>query len=274
MKKPALLIMAAIVIFMLFLFSACSSGTQSGESPSAAEAETSAAAADESAAALNEEKGDADDVIEDSNIPSPNEESPDLSYNDDPPAANANDKVLIAYFTRAENIDLDPETDAVASASINISGSEASGNAKLLSDMVSSVVRGDVFSIRVSDKYPKSYSETTDIAKKELSEGTRRALSSHVENMDEYGTIILIYPCWWGSLPGPVSAFLDEYDFSGKTILPLCTSGGGAMGDTQAEIEAACPASYVREGIVIRGDSIYGSESVVADWLTREIYVD
>ena len=60
--------------------------------------------------------------------------------------------------------------------------------------------------------------------------------SAHVENMDQYDTIILGYPNWWASIPMPIASFLEEYDFSGKTILPFCSHGGGGLGQSQTAI--------------------------------------
>ncbi len=57
-----------------------------------------------------------------------------------------------------------------------------------------------------------------------------------VSNMDEYDVIFVGFPIWWGREPSVVDTFLDQYDFSGKKIIPFCTSGGSGMGRTDERI--------------------------------------
>jgi flavodoxin len=177
--------------------------------------------------------------------------------------------ILIAYFSRADNIVFDPNIDAVTSASINLNGSEVSGNAELLAQMAETVTGGDIFSIETVNKYPSGYRDTTDQAKTEQNEETRPELSTHIDNMDDYNTVILIYPNWWGGLPMPVLTFLEEYDFTGKTILPLCTHEGSGLGSTEKEIADACPQATVSEGLAVRGGKAAGAQSDVEEWLKK-----
>ena len=181
--------------------------------------------------------------------------------------ADGGQQTLIAWFSRADNILFDPETDAVTSASINLIDGAAAGNAKLLADMVKSVVDGDMFAIETEGKYPSAYRATTNQAKEEQNDQARPKLSTHIASWDDYDTIILIYPCWWGGLPMPVYTFLEEYDFTGKTILPLCTHEGSGMGSTQRDLADACPGATVLTGLAVRGGSVTGAESAVENWL-------
>lgn len=101
--------------------------------------------------------------------------------------------ILIAYFSRVGNMNFEEGVDAVTSASVNMEGSDISGNAQLLAKMVQEAVGGDMFFIETVEKYPAEYRGTTDRAKKEQNEDIRPKLASHVENMDAYDTFILIY---------------------------------------------------------------------------------
>ena len=58
----------------------------------------------------------------------------------------------------------------------------------------------------------------------------RPAIDGSVENMDSYDVILLGYPIWWGEAPRIISTFLESYDFTGKTIVPFCTSGSSGIG--------------------------------------------
>ena len=104
-------------------------------------------------------------------------------------------KVLIVYFSRAENINYDSGVDAVASASINADkDGTAIGNLRILAEYVQEETKGDLFSIHTVDKYPKGYRDTTDQAADEKDEDARPKLSNKVDNMEQYTTILLGYP--------------------------------------------------------------------------------
>lgn len=75
---------------------------------------------------------------------------------------------------------------------------------------------------------------TIDVGQEEKRANARPELSSHIEDLDRYDTIFLGFPNWWGDMPMAVYSFLDEYDFSGKTIVPFVTSGGSGFSNTMS----------------------------------------
>jgi len=77
-----------------------------------------------------------------------------------------------------------------------------------------------------------------------------------MENMEEYDTVILGYPNWWGTMPMAVHTFLESYDFSGKTIFPFCTHEGSGLGHSVKDIERLCLNSKVKRGLAIHGTSV------------------
>lgn len=85
--------------------------------------------------------------------------------------------------------------------------------------------------------------------------------------MDDYDTIMIGYPNWWASIPMPIASFLEEYDFSGKTIIPFCSHGGGRFGQSLTAIAKLAPNSTMGEGLSIHysgGSSLSGD---VGEWL-------
>jgi flavodoxin len=82
--------------------------------------------------------------------------------------------------------------------------------------------------------------------------------------------IFLGYPNWYGTMPMPVFTFLEEYDFSKKTIAPFCTHEGSGMGRSVADIKKMCPQSTVLDGLAIRGGDVKNAQDEVSGWL-REI---
>ncbi|MCM1176025.1 MAG: flavodoxin [Acetatifactor muris] len=176
--------------------------------------------------------------------------------------------ILIAYFSRVGNMDFDESVDAVTSASVNMEEDGVSGNAQLLAQMAQEVTGGDLFFIETVGKYPSAYRGTTDQAKEEQNNDARPELASHVEDMDAYDTIILIYPNWWGTLPQPVFTFLEEYNFAGKMIWPLCTHEGSRLGSSESDIARLAPDAELEEGLAIRGSDVSSSQADVEAWLS------
>lgn len=175
--------------------------------------------------------------------------------------------ILIAYFSRVGNTEWEAGVDAVTSASINVEGEEFVGNAEYLAKMAQEVTGGDLFLIQTETTYPSDYRETTDVAAEEQDDDARPALASYVENMDQYDVIVLVYPNWWGTLPQPVFTFLEEYDFAGKTILPLCTHEGSRMGSSERAIAELCPDAILLSGLDVRGSRASSAESDVEAWI-------
>ena len=143
-----------------------------------------------------------------------------------------------------------------------------------LAEMAQKVTDGDLFFIETVEKYPAEYRGTTDQAKKEQNDEARPELSSHVENMDAYDTIVLIYPNWWGTLPQPVFTFLEEYDFSGKTILPLCTHEGSQLGRSESDIASICQDAQLLDGLSVRGSDVGSAQTEVEEWISNSGILD
>ena len=89
----------------------------------------------------------------------------------------------------------------------------------------------------------------------------------HVENMEEYDIILLGYPNWWASIPMPIASFLEEYDFSGKTIIPFCSHGGGRFGQSLTAIAKLAPDAIMGEGLSVHYSGGASLPDDVAAWL-------
>ena len=72
---------------------------------------------------------------------------------------------------------------------------------------------------------------------------SRPAIAGKMENMADYDTVFVGFPIWWYVAPTIINTFLESYDFSGKTIVPFCTSGGSGAGKTDNILHALCPDS-------------------------------
>ena len=93
----------------------------------------------------------------------------------------------------------------------------------------------------------------------------RPAIANRVESMEAYDKVFLAFPIWWYVAPTIVNTFLEQYDFAGKTIIPLATSGGSGMGNTNKELAPSCPGASLKEGKVFSANTDKNSLKAWAD---------
>lgn len=163
------------------------------------------------------------------------------------------DKILIAYFASGEN----SEVDVASSASVTQYQGEAVGIVHALANMIQENTDGDVFSITTSVQYPQSSDDVIDYAQEEQDQDVRPELTSHIDNLDDYDVIFIGYPIWWYDFPQVMYSFFDEYDFSGKTIIPFCTHAGSRFSSTIETIKELEPdATVVEDGFAISAQEV------------------
>lgn len=173
-------------------------------------------------------------------------------------------KILIAYFSAAENSGV----DAVSSASYSMVNGEAVGRLTAVAGMIQDVTGGDLFSIRTSVIYPADDGELIEYAAQEQDEDARPELTSHIENPEQYDTVFVGYPNWWADLPQVLYSFFDEYDFSGKTIIPFNVHNGSRFSRTIETIQELEPeAVVITDGFTVNERDVPDAAEDVADWL-------
>ena len=145
------------------------------------------------------------------------------------------------------------------------------GNTKIIAQKIQAQIKGDLFEIKCAKPYSSNYQTVLKEAKREQKDRVRPKLVTHVENMEEYNIIILGYPNWWGTIPMPIVSFLEEYDFSGKTILPFCSHGGGGLGRSVSDITKLVPNARVGSGLAIHYSGGLDLDSKIKKWLEENI---
>lgn len=177
---------------------------------------------------------------------------------------NNESKILIAYFTAAENSGV----DAVASASYSMVNGEPVGRLRAIANMIQSETGGELFSIRTSVVYPADGGELIDYAAEEQRNNARPELTSHIDDLDKYDTIFVGYPNWWADLPQVMYSFFNEYDFSGKTIIPFNVHNGSRLSGTVNTIKELEPdANVVEDAFTINERNVPDAASEVKEWL-------
>ncbi|HSN94068.1 MAG TPA: flavodoxin [Anaerolineaceae bacterium] len=170
-------------------------------------------------------------------------------------------KILVAYFSRA---DFNYVNDRLVNLSV--------GNTELAARMVAELTGGQLFKIEPLIKYSTDYHTCTQEAKKDLRANARPPLSEYLPGIDDFHVIVLGYPNYWGTMPMAVWTFLERYEFSGKTILPLCTHEGSGMGKSESDIEKLCHGADLRKGLAIRGSEVKQAKNEIETWLKTQDY--
>lgn len=165
-------------------------------------------------------------------------------------------KTLIAFFSRADE-------NYFGGAMRYIK----TGNTEVAVEKIKELLAADVYRIEMRQPYSPVYMTCIEEAKKDLREGARPELVSMPERIDDYDTVILAYPNYWGTMPMAVFTFLEAFDFSGKRILPLCTNEGSGMGKSERDIQKTCKGATVAAGLSISGSSVAESGPQIEQWL-------
>lgn len=181
-------------------------------------------------------------------------------------ASESGDNILIAYFSVPEDIDTEG-IDADAGASIVVKEDQVMGNLEYMAEVIGDVTGGTLFRIETEEEYPLEHEALVDQAAVEQDENARPELEAHIEDLDQYDTIFLGYPNWWGDMPMPLYTFLEEYDFAGKTIIPFTAHGGSGFSNTVSEIEELQPDAEVSEnGLSISRNEVADAEEEIRSW--------
>lgn len=176
-------------------------------------------------------------------------------------------KILTVYFTRVGNSDFEEGVDAVSSASLMEDNGTLVGNSQLLASMVHNAVGGELYAIQTEKKYPSAYSETVSVAKDELDSDEDVALAGTLPELNRYDTVVLVFPVWWGTIPGAVQSFLQSADLEGKTIYPLITHGGSGAGSSVEDIRKLCKADVSGNVLEVFDDDVTDADGAVSEWL-------
>ena len=170
------------------------------------------------------------------------EESSSQTNESTPTPSNTNGKNLVVYFSMPDNVD---------DSTVVIDG-ETLGNTQYMAYVIQETTDHD---------------ELVDLASEEQSNNARPAIKDTIENFDTYENIFVGYPNWWGDMPMILYSFFDEYDFSGKTIIPFNTHGGSGFSGTISTIKELEPNAEVLDGKSISRNDIQDAEQEIVDWV-------
>lgn len=179
-----------------------------------------------------------------------------------------NHKVLVAWFSRVGNTVFEPDVDAVSSATLQYNSSgELLGNAQMAAGWIAEETGADVFPIQTAYTYPSDYDQTVAVGEGQDIDFVDLRLAAHLDDVSGYDTVFLVAPIWHYTVCTPLRAFLEETDFSGKTIYVFTTNCGSRFADTVGKIQAMQPNAKVIQGVAISGFRPNESETDVREFV-------
>ncbi|MDE6627152.1 MAG: NAD(P)H-dependent oxidoreductase [Lachnospiraceae bacterium] len=233
-KKNGKLVAVLLMVFIMAFALAGCGNTETNEQndkgqASVAETDTGSDEPEQQVDAGSDEQEQQADISDDSTSSQSEETSGD-------------GKILVAYFSH-------------------------SGNTKGIAEEIQKKTGADIFEITTVNEYSSDYNTVLDEAKAEQNDNARPELSAKVENMEQYQTVIIGFPIWWGDMPMALYSFLDEYDLSGKTVLPFCTHGGSGLCGTDKNVQQEEKDAKVAEGLAIKDSSLDDAGGDIDQWL-------
>lgn len=273
--KKKLLPMGVVLVSLLLGLTACGNSSAASGQDSATPQETVAEAPEAEASeegAKTEERADSLATEEAAQVSTEQESA--VTDNDTTAAAASEDRgsarqsdTLVVYFSRVGNTDFQETVDADSSASIRIDENGPMGNAGQIAAWIADASGAETMEILTEETYPADYNETVSQAKQEQSVGFRPLLKADEKAVEEYSTIYLVFPNWWGDLPMPVYSFLDAHDLTGKTVNVFVTHEGSGFSNTVGTIEELEPGAEVRQGLAVQGGSVTDEEQNIRQWV-------
>lgn len=162
-----------------------------------------------------------------------------------------------------------PETDDGAEGTkVLIAYFSATNTTEGVAEHIANGLNADLYEIVPEEPYTDAdlnYNDNNSRTTNEMNDPSARpAISGSVENMEQYDIVFIGYPIWWGEAPRIVSTFVESYDFSGKTIVPFCTSGGSGMGSSATNLARLANRATWLSGARLDGGASHDS---VVEWI-------
>ena len=146
------------------------------------------------------------------------------------------------------------------------------GTAKKTAEEIAKQVDADIVEIEPAVPYDSDrnhYNALARYAKREHDEDMRPAIKNHLP-VEDYDTIFIGYPMWWYTFPMIIYTLFEQYDFSGKTVIPFNTHMGSGDGGTYKTVKELCPNSKVLPGLPVEmSDAERGVPDRIKTWLQK-----
>lgn len=163
------------------------------------------------------------------------------------------------------------ESKTISKSKILVASFSATGHTKPIAEYASKYLNADFYEIIPEEPYTEAdldYNNSNSRTSKEQNDETARPkIKGSVSNMEEYDTVIISHPIWWGQAPKIIYTFLESYDFSGKTITTMCTSASSPLGTSAENLKKIT--SNSANWLESKRFSIDASEESIIEWLDK-----
>ena len=147
------------------------------------------------------------------------------------------------------------------------------GNTRFAAERIQKLTGGTLFEIKSVKAYPVDYGACVEQAKRECRDEFEPELATKVDDFSKYDVIFVGTPNWWSTMAPPVRSFLSSYDFSGKTVIPFVTHGGGGMARCERDMRKVCPKAAFGKGGAFSGGSIRNAADALFKWVNEVVVI-
>ncbi|MCX2452286.1 flavodoxin [Pedobacter sp. PLR] len=160
--------------------------------------------------------------------------------------------LLLSSCSRAQ-VSMPQKTELLNDKKVLIVYLSRTKNTKALAELIHQKVGGDLVALELVKPYPEHYQTIVDQVANENITAFLPPLKTKIDNIDKYDIVFLGFPTWGMQLPPPMKSFLNQYDLSGKTVIPFNTNAGYGIGSSFETIQQLCPKSKLLTGFSTTG---------------------
>lgn len=191
----------------------------------------------------------------------------DQLNNQVPNQLSSDRNALVAYFSLPETDQAENMTTDQANSTVVVDG-QVLGNTQYVAMLIQEATNADLFRIEPVTPYTLDHDALTDQALEEQQTDARPEIQNLPDSIDQYDTIFIGYPIWWGDMPQILYTFLEAYDFSGKTVIPFSTHGGSGLAGTVSTIRNRLSgANVITNAFTLSRNSMEDAPEKVGTWL-------
>ena len=182
----------------------------------------------------------------------------------------AESSLTAAEETTSEETSVEEESTEGAEGKTLVVYFSATGNTERVAEMIAETTGGDLFELELADPYTDedlNYNDENSRVSQEYADESLRnveLVATTVEGFDEYENVFVGYPVWWGIAAWPVNTFIEANDFTGKTVIPFCTSASSGLGESGELLAELAGTGDWLEGMRFRSGA---SEEDVVTWV-------
>lgn len=181
--------------------------------------------------------------------------------------SNKSNQTLVLYFSMPETNKSNNMTQEEDNSTVVINGT-VYGNTQYLATLIANKTGADLFRIEPDIPYTTNHSDLVTLAKEEQNNNARPVIKERIKNFTQYDTIFIGYPIWWSDFPMIMYTLFDNYDMSGKTVIPFSTHGGSGLSGTITTLKQQEPdANIIENALSISRSNMDGCEPTVTNWL-------